>query len=315
MQYPNIFMEILQRRGIIRIIQMELLEWVRNSLLGIWMRVPTHCSAFQSILEKEGFFHANWCIVHSFYNSFSSLLTFVKCGCVQHFSSIKTSDFDRSWKCLPGLAVVLPRTPFLLPKLPPDKPATRSTSSKTKNPKHSNIYPASPLSSIPSPIPPTQKRKLSSTDTGPVPKKSTPGLGDPLEARGVRERTLAVADSCESLLCAESNVSGALSSDNDLPISGEALKLQLSPSGSCPSNTTGKVIEAYLLLLLPLCQILLFILPLFSLLHPPIHNPIRLVPLLCHTLPVLILTRNPLSLLLPVRYFSQKLNHLRNWPI
>ena len=170
MQYPNIFMVILQRRGIIRIIQMELLEWVRNSLLGIWIRVPTHCSALQSILEKEGFFHANWCIVHSFYNSFSSLLTFMKCGCVQHFSSIKTSDFDRSWKCLPGLAVVLPRTPFLLPKLPPDNPATRSTSSKTKNPKHSNIYPASPLSSIPSPIPPTQKRKLSSTDTGPVPK-------------------------------------------------------------------------------------------------------------------------------------------------
>ena len=127
-------------------------------------------------------------------------------------------------------------------KLPPGKPITRSISSKTKNPKHSNVYPASPLSSVSSPIPPTQKRKLPSTDAGPVPKMSTPFLGDLLEARGVRESALAVANSCESLLCAESDVSGVLSSDNDLPISGnsgEALHLQLSPSGS---DTAGKVI-------------------------------------------------------------------------
>ena len=82
-------------------------------------------------------------------------------------------------------------------KLPPDKPTTRSTSSKTKTPKHSNVSFASPLSSVPSPVLPTEKRKLPSTDAGPVPKKSTPGLGDLLEARGVRESALAIADSCE----------------------------------------------------------------------------------------------------------------------
>ena len=49
-------------------------------------------------------------------------------------------------------------------KLPPDKPTTRSTSSKTKIPKHSNVSSASPLSSVPSPVLPTQKRKLPSTD-------------------------------------------------------------------------------------------------------------------------------------------------------
>ena len=83
-------------------------------------------------------------------------------------------------------------------KLPPDKPTTRSTFFKTKNPKHSNVYPAPPppLSSVPSPIPPSQKRKLPSTDAGPVPKKSTPGIGNLLEARGVCESAL--ADSCES---------------------------------------------------------------------------------------------------------------------
>ena len=125
-------------------------------------------------------------------------------------------------------------------KLPPDKPTTRSTSSKT--PKHSIVSSASLLSSVPSPVLPTQKRKLPSTDAGPVTKKSTPGLGDLLEARGVRESPLAIADSCESLLCAESDVSGVLSSDNDLPISGnsgEALHLQLSPSGSGPPDPAG----------------------------------------------------------------------------
>ena len=132
-------------------------------------------------------------------------------------------------------------------KLPPDKPTTRSTSSKTKTPKHSNVSSASPYSSVPSPVLPTQKRKLPSTDAGPVPKKSTPGLGDLLEARGVRESALAVADSCESLLCAESDVSGVLSSDNDLPISGnsgEALHLQLSPSGYGPPDPAGKLIDS-----------------------------------------------------------------------
>ena len=113
-------------------------------------------------------------------------------------------------------------------KLPPDKPTTRSTSFKTINPKHSTMCPASPLSSVSSPIAPTQKRKFPSPDAGPVPKMSSPGLGDVLEARCVCESALAVADSCESLLCAESDVSGVLSSDNDLPIiSGETLNLQL----------------------------------------------------------------------------------------
>ena len=58
------------------------------------------------------------------------------------------------------------------------------------------ILPPPPLSSVPSPIPPSQKRKLPSTDAGPVPKKSTPGFGNLLEARGVCESAL--ADSCES---------------------------------------------------------------------------------------------------------------------
>ena len=64
----------------------------------------------------------------------------------------------------------------------------------------------------------------------------------------MRESALAIADSCESLLCAESDVSGILSSDNDLPISrnsGEAFHLQLSPSGSGPPDPAGKVIDSW----------------------------------------------------------------------
>ena len=86
-------------------------------------------------------------------------------------------------------------------KLQPDKPTTRSNSSKTKTSTRSNVYPASPLTSVPSPIPPTQKRKLPSTDAGPFPKMSSPGLGhicylgDLLRARGVGGSVLAIADS------------------------------------------------------------------------------------------------------------------------
>ena len=65
------------------------------------------------------------------------------------------------------------------------------------------LPPPPPLSSVPSPIPPTQKRKLPSTDAGSVPKKSTSGLGDLLEARGVRESALAIADSCETVRAQE----------------------------------------------------------------------------------------------------------------
>ena len=46
------------------------------------------------------------------------------------------------------------------------------------------------MSSVPSPIPPTLKRKLPSTDDGPVPKKSTPGLDDLLEARGQHNKKI-----------------------------------------------------------------------------------------------------------------------------
>ena len=50
-------------------------------------------------------------------------------------------------------------------------------------------------------------------------------------------------------MCAESDVSGVLSSDNDLPTSGNsgeapALHLQLSPSGSGPPDPAGKVIDS-----------------------------------------------------------------------
>ena len=116
-------------------------------------------------------------------------------------------------------------------KLPPDKTTTISTSSKHKTSNRSNISPASSLTSAPSPIPTTHKRKLALSQ-----KKSSPGLCDLLEARGVGESATAIADSCESLICAESDVSGVLSSDIDLPFSSEALNLEVFPSGSCPPD-------------------------------------------------------------------------------
>ena len=134
-------------------------------------------------------------------------------------------------------------------KLPPDKPTTRSTSSKTKNPKHSNVSSASPLSLVPLPVLPTQKRKLPSTDAGPVPKKSTPGLGPSATcwrhaecARVIWPLPIRVRACCASSRMSVG--SGVLSSDNDLRISGnsgEALHLQLSPSGSGPPDPAGKV--------------------------------------------------------------------------
>ena len=69
-----------------------------------------------------------------------------------------------------------------------------------------------------------------------------PERGEGCRCKGKTPKTFMCV--CVSLLCAESGVSGVLSSDNDLPNpisgnSGEALHLQLSPSGS---DTAGKVI-------------------------------------------------------------------------
>ena len=81
------------------------------------------------------------------------------------------------------------------------------------------------------------------------------------------------------------------SSDNDLPISGnsgEALHLQLSPSGSGPPDPAGKVMVTEIVYLLFNTSVQNSLVHSSSLqssvsfihCHPTIHNPIRLDPLL-----------------------------------